>query len=93
MAKRAKHFTIAALQTVLDAAVARRYGGVAWAAWSGLIWSRLLMFLLATLWAMSLANIWTHAGHALGRAFDGERERFAASAASIPTEAQGESDV
>ena len=93
MAERTKHFTTAALLTVLDAAVARRYGGVACAAESGVIWSRQPMLLLAALWAISLASVWAHAGHGLGRAFDGNRERFATSTAAIQTVTRGEGDV
>jgi len=59
--ERAKRFTIAAVLTILDAAVALRYGGMIWRMWPGILWSRILLLLLAALWAISLADLWARA--------------------------------
>ena len=63
--------------TVLDAAVATYYGGVVWKAFYGgvvwkafavVIWSKLLLLLLAAVWAMTLLHIWVHACSRLRKA-------------------------
>jgi len=56
-----KHFITAIALTALDLAVTLRYGVVIWQAYSGVIWSRLLLLLLAAVWATSLANLWSRA--------------------------------
>jgi hypothetical protein len=58
---RAKYFLIAVSLTVLDFAVAGRYGGLVWRALSGIIWSRITLFFLAALWLTSLLHLWSRA--------------------------------
>jgi len=64
MAKRTRQLTIAVLLTVLEGVVALRHGGVIWTVWSGIIWTRLLMCLLAAIWLTSFANVWACAAEA-----------------------------
>lgn len=61
MEERVKCLGIAALVTVLDAAVVTYYGDVVWKAFADVIWSKLLLLLLAALWATTLLHIWFHA--------------------------------
>jgi hypothetical protein len=46
--------------TVPDAAVVTYYGGVIWKAFAVVIWSKLLLLLLAAVWATTLMHIWSH---------------------------------
>ena len=59
--QRTKSFTIAASATILDVVVAARCGGVVWRTWSGVLWLRVALLLLAALWATSLATLWSSA--------------------------------
>jgi len=93
VAERKAYFTIALLLTILDAVVVLRYGGAVWTAWSGVVWIRLRMLLLAALSATSLANVWAQAIYGLGRALDGKAGALALSAAANRAEPQGEGDV
>lgn len=93
MVERKTYLTIALLLTVLDAVVVLRYGGAIWTAWSGVVWIRLRMLLLAVLSATSLANVWTQAIYGLDRALDGRPSALALSVAANRTEPQGEDDV
>ena len=93
MAERKAYLTIALLLTILDTVVVLRYGGAIWTAWSGVVWIRLRMLLLAALSATSLANVWAQAIYGLGRALDGKPSALALSAAANRTEPQGEGDV
>jgi hypothetical protein len=51
---------IATSVTALDAAVVTYYGGVVWRAFSLVIWSKLLLLLLAAVWATTLLHIWVY---------------------------------
>jgi hypothetical protein len=59
--KRTTWLGIAISATALDAAVVTYYGGVVWKAFAVVIWSKLLLLLLAALWATTLLHIWVHA--------------------------------
>jgi hypothetical protein len=59
--KRSTWFGIAISMTALDAAVTTYYGGVLWKAFAVVIWSKLLLLLLAAVWATTLLHIWVHA--------------------------------
>jgi hypothetical protein len=59
--KRTTWLGIATSVTALDAAVVTYYGGVAWRAFAVVIWSKLLLLLLAAVWATTLLHIWVHA--------------------------------
>ena len=61
MGLRSKYLLIAVPLTVLDLAVAVRYGGVIWRALSGIIWNRVTLFFLAALWLTSLLHLWGRA--------------------------------
>jgi len=87
------YLTIALLLTILDAVVVLRYGGAIWTAWSGVVWIRLRMLLLAALSATSLANVWAQAIYGLGRALDGKPSALALTTAANRAERQGEGDV
>jgi len=67
MGERTKCLATAVSVTVLDAAVATYYGGVVWKAYAVVIWSKLLLLLLAAVWATSLLHIWVHACSRLRR--------------------------
>jgi hypothetical protein len=59
--KRSTWFGIAISVTALDAGVTTYYGGVVWKAFAVVIWSKLLLLLLAAVWATTLLHIWVHA--------------------------------
>jgi hypothetical protein len=59
--ERTKCLATAVSVTVLDATVATYYGGVVWKAFAVVIWSKLLLLLLAAVWATTLLHIWVHA--------------------------------
>jgi hypothetical protein len=59
--KRSTWFGIAISMTALDAGVTTYYGGVVWKAFAVVIWSKLLLLLLALVWATTLLHIWVHA--------------------------------
>ena len=61
MANRKGHLAIALFLTVLYGFVALDLGGPAWTAWSGDVWSRGLLVMLAALAVTSLANVWAQA--------------------------------
>jgi hypothetical protein len=56
--QRTKRLAIAVSVTALDGVVAGYYGGVVWRVFSGIIWSKLLVLLLAAVWATSLLHLW-----------------------------------
>ncbi len=58
MGERAKCLAPAALLTVLDAVVVINYGGMVWKVSSTMIWSKLLLLLVATVWATTLLHVW-----------------------------------
>jgi hypothetical protein len=59
--ERTKCLATAVSVTVLDASVVAYYGGVIWKAFAVVIWSKLLLLLLAAVWATTLLHIWVHA--------------------------------
>jgi hypothetical protein len=59
--KRSNWLGIAISVTALDAGVTTYYGGVIWKAFAVVIWSKLLLLLLAAVWATTLLHIWVHA--------------------------------
>ena len=60
MGKRSNWLGIAISVTALDAGVTTYYGGVVWKAFAVLIWSKLLLLLLAAVWATTLLHICVH---------------------------------
>ena len=61
MGKRSNWLGIAISVTVLDVGVIRYCGGVVWKAFAAIIWSKLLLLLLAAVWATTLLHIWVYA--------------------------------
>jgi membrane protein implicated in regulation of membrane protease activity len=59
--ERIKWLATAISVTVLDAAAVTCYGGAVWKAFAAVIWSKVLLFLLAAVWATMLLHIWVHA--------------------------------
>jgi hypothetical protein len=59
--KRSTWLGVAISVTALDAGVTTYYGGVVWKAFAVVIWSKLLLLLLAAVWATTLLHIWVHA--------------------------------
>lgn len=93
MAKRAGFLIIAVLLTVFDAAVVVLHGWPVWTSWSGDIWSRRLLIMLAALGATSLVDVWAQVVPAQdillgGRSADREQR-----AVPIPVEVRGQADV
>jgi hypothetical protein len=60
-----KSLAIAVLMTVAYAAIVIWFGGAIWQALSRIIWSKILILLLAALWALALARTWVHAIYSL----------------------------
>ena len=84
MTKRPRFLIIAALLTFLDLAVVVCYGWPVWTTWSGDLWNRGILVLLASLGATSLANVWAQVVPApneppCGRRATDKREVIAAS--------------
>ncbi len=61
MDKRAAYFAIAVALTVLDGFATVYYDCPAWKAWSGDTESRGLLFLITSMGATSLVNLWAQA--------------------------------
>lgn len=61
MGKQAKGLASVALMTLLEAAVVIHCGGTVWKALSTIIWSKLLLLLLATGWATTHLHVWFQA--------------------------------
>lgn len=89
MTHRKRLLAIAFFFTVLYGFVAVYLGGPAWTAWSGDIWSRGLLVMLAALAVTSLANVWAQAVCKVGDA--PETQRVNTVPASI--ESRGARDV
>jgi hypothetical protein len=70
--KQTTRLGIAISVTALDAVVVTYYGGVVWRAFAVVIWSKLLLLLLAAVWATTLLHIWVHSCSQLRQA---KRER------------------
>jgi hypothetical protein len=79
MGERTKCLATAGLVTVLDAVAATYYGSAVWKVFSGIIWSKLLLLLLAAVWATTLLHVWVHACSRLRQTIEGHPV-----AASIP---------
>jgi hypothetical protein len=93
VAKRARFLIIAVLLTVLDAAVVVWHCLPVWTAWSGDVWNRGLVVLLAALGTTSLANLWVQVVPAQNVLLDGRSANREQAAAPIPVEARGQADV
>jgi hypothetical protein len=73
MGERTKFLATAAWVTVLDAAVAVYYGNAVWKVFSGIIWSKLLLLLLAAVWTTALLHVWVDVWSRLRRPIHGHR--------------------
>ena len=93
MRERTKYLAIAVSLTVLDGVVALHCGSVVWRTWSAILWSRMVILLLAAVWAVSLANIWARAFHELRRAYSDRRIGLMPNSGSIARELRGGGDV
>lgn len=93
MEERTKYSSIAVSLTLLDAVAALKYGGVIWRTWSEILWSRLLLFLLAAVWATSLANLWARAFYEIRHGYVARDRRTEPKRASIARQLRGEGDV
>ncbi len=71
MGERAKCLPHAALLTVLDAVVVINCGGMVWEVMPAMIWSKLLLLLLAIIWATTLLHVWRNACSHLRQKIDG----------------------
>lgn len=59
MSSKGRNFATAITLTILDLVVALRYGAAVWQAYSGVIWSRLLLLLFVAVWVTGLADLWS----------------------------------
>ena len=91
MTKRPRFLIIALSLTFLDLAVVVCYGWPVWTA--GDPWSRAFRVLLAVLGATSLANVWAQVIPAQFVLLGGRSAASEQSAAPIPIEARGQTDV
>jgi len=67
--ERRKRLAIVVSLTILAVVVAVHYGSLVWRAFSAIIWSRLFVILLASLWATSPLNLWVRAYYDLREMF------------------------
>ena len=93
MTKRPRFLTIAVLLTFLDLAVVVCYGWPVWTTWSGDLWSRGILVLLAALGATSLANVWAQVVPAQDVLLGGRSADREQIAVPIPVQVQGQADV
>ena len=93
MGKRSTWFGIAVSMTALDAAVTKFYGGVLWKAFAAVIWSKLLLFLLAAVWAIKLLHVWVRAYSHLRQAIQDHRVVVSIPVSRISAELAEETDV
>lgn len=93
MKGRTGYFVIAVLLTILNAAVGAYCDAAIWKAWSGDIWGRGLLVLLAALGTTSLANVWVQAVFVSGASLGSRSIEYERSATPIPAEARGDGDV
>ena len=93
MTKRPRFLIIAVLLTFLDLAVVVCYGWPAWTTWSGDLWSRGILALLAALGATWLANVWAQVVLAPNDPPCGRRPDREQTAAGIQVEARGQANV
>jgi hypothetical protein len=93
MGERTKCLATAAGVTVLDAAVVMYYGNAVWKVLSGIIWSKLLLFLLAAVWTTALLHVWVDAWSRLRQPIHGHRIVTSNPANGISSEFAEEIDV
>jgi hypothetical protein len=90
---RAKYFLIAVSVTALDLAVVVRYVGVIWRVLSGILWSRITLFLLAALWLLSLLHLWSRAFYELRDAVEVQTRELAPQAVTASARSREVGDV
>jgi len=88
-----RYLLIAALSTILDAAVNVYSGMTIWKAWSEDIWGCGRIVFLAALGATSLANVWAQAVTGLSDSVKSRSSECEVGATPIPPEARGYGDV
>ena len=93
MGKRSNWLGIAISLTALDAGVTTYYGGVVWRAFAVLIWSKLLLLLLAAVWATTLLHVWVYACSQLRQAIQERRVVVSIPVSSLSAELAEEIDV
>jgi hypothetical protein len=91
--KRSNWLGIAISVTALDAGVTTYYGGVIWKAFAVVIWSKLLLLLLAAVWATTLLHIWVHACSRLRQENQERRVVVSIPVNSLSAELAEETDV
>ena len=92
MTKRPRFLIIAVLLTILDLAVVC-YGWPVWKIWSGDLWSRGILVLLASLGATSLANVWAQVVLSQDILLGGRSADREQIAVPIPAQVRGQADV
>jgi hypothetical protein len=85
--------SIAIVLTVADAAAAICCGKILWPVLSGILWTRILIFLLAAVGALSLANIWARAIYSFRRRPRSGTMELSSTKAIAPGGLRGEGDV
>jgi len=91
--ERTKWLGTAALVTGLDAVTATYYGSVVWKAFSVAIWSKLLLVLLAAIWAITLLHVWVYACSHLRQAIQDRRVVVSIPVNSLSADMVEETDV
>jgi hypothetical protein len=79
--------------TALDAAVVTYYGGTVWRVFAGVIWSKLLLLLLAAVWATTLLHVWVYACSHLRQAIQERRVVVSIPVNSLSADMAEEIDV
>jgi hypothetical protein len=91
--KRSNWLGIAISVTALDAGVTTYYGSVVWKAFSVVIWTKLLLVLLAAIWAITLLHVWVYACSQLRQANRGRQVVVSVPMNNLSTELVEEIDV
>jgi hypothetical protein len=91
--KRTTWLGIAASVTALDAVVVTYYRGVVWRVFAVVIWSKLLLLLLAAVWATTFLHIWIHAYSSLRQENQEHREVMSIPVNGLSAELVEEIDV
>jgi hypothetical protein len=91
--KRSTWLGIAISVTALDAGVTTYYGGVVWKAFAVVIWSKLLLLLLAAVWATTLLHVWVYACSHLRQAIQERRVVASIPVSSLSADMAEEIDV
>jgi hypothetical protein len=91
--KRPRFLIIAVLLTFLDLAVVACCDWPDWREWSGDIWERGFLVLLAALGATSLANVWVQVVTRQDVLYEGRSADGKKLSVSIPVQVQGQGDV